>query len=615
MVLRLSKRKKIEEKKKKAVIDKDLRTIARPWYRKPTFDELFTVASLSIFESLGARLAKSLELDKSILRAGMNVHPVIYASKTIMITFITSVTVLLATAMALIFVPMPFIARVIVGLVAVVIPILVFAMRLLQPSLKASDRKSGVENELPFFMAYASTMAKGGVSLERIIERVSTLKVFKAMREECLRVMTYVKLFGYDPISALERVALLHPSTKFRDLMLGYTTTLRSGGDVTHYMEVRTQELFNARMNEVKSMTERLASFLELYIVLGVIMSITVFVFFSVSGTLSAVSAGRTTGAISVDVTMPSLYNFLVLPLLGLVVLMMIQVSQPKTPVRIMEPYITLIILLPISVVSFFITLFITGGFGILRGVLGLHEVQSSIISLTVAMLILTIPPWLVHRSVLKGHKGLVKSTADYLREMSEIRKTGLSPEKCIIQLSTKDFRNLTPIVSKAGAALSLGLSLEEALRGVLKGIREWFVIAIFRFLTDSIVVGGGAPDIIDTLARFTQSLSELEEELRRRLKAYVVLPYFGAIMLASSPIIIVNMLITAAGAPPEAVAPLIGVLGIGSMINSFIMGLIAGKSSEMSVAAGFKHAALMTLVTALTVLFTLTYISGTILV
>jgi len=613
MVLRLSRKKKAE--KKKVVVDKELRSIARPWYRKPSFNELFTAASLSLFESWGARLAKSLELDKSILRAGMNVHPVIYASRTIMITLITSVTALLSAAMAFIFVPMPFIARVVVGLVALVIPISVFAMMILQPSLKASDRKSGVENELPFFMAYASTMAKGGVSLEKIIERVSTLKVFKAMKEECLRVMTYVKLFGYDPISALERVSILHPSTKFRDLMLGYTTTLRSGGDVTHYMEIRTQELFNARMNEIKSMTERLASFLELYIVLGVIMSITVFVFFSVSGTLSAVSAGRTTGTLSVDVTMPSLYNFLVLPMLGLVVLAMIQVSQPKTPVKIMEPYITLITLIPISVVSFFVTLFITNGSGVLRGVLGLHEVQSVIISMTVALLILTIPPWLVHRSVLKGHKGLVKATADYLREMSEIRKTGLSPEKCIVQLSTKDFRNLTPIVSKAGTAVSLGLSLEEALRRVLRGVREWFVIAIFRFLTDSIVVGGGAPDIIDALARFTQSLSELEEELRRRLKAYVVLPYFGAIMLASSPIIIVNMLITAAGAPAEAVAPLIGVLGVGSMINSFIMGLIAGKSSEMSIAAGFKHAALMTLVTAATILFTLAYISGTILV
>jgi flagellar protein FlaJ len=613
MVLRLSRKKKAE--KKKVVVDKELRSIARPWYRKPTFNELFTVASLSLFESWGARLAKSLELDKSILRAGMNVHPVIYASRTIMVTLITSVTALLSAAMAFIFVPMPFIARVVVGLVALVIPISVFAMMILQPSLKASDRKSGVENELPFFMAYASTMAKGGVSLEKIIERVSTLKVFKAMKEECLRVMTYVKLFGYDPVSALERVSILHPSTKFRDLMLGYTTTLRSGGDVTHYMEIRTQELFNARMNEIKSMTERLASFLELYIVLGVIMSITVFVFFSVSGTLSAVSAGRTTGTLSVDVTMPSLYNFLVLPMLGLVVLAMIQVSQPKTPVKIMEPYVTLITLIPISVVSFFVTLFITNGSGVLRGVLGLHEVQSVIISLTVALIILTIPPWIVHRSVLKGHKGLVKATADYLREMSEIRKTGLSPEKCIVQLSTKDFRNLTPIVSKAGTAVSLGLSLEEALRRVLRGVREWFVIAIFRFLTDSIVVGGGAPDIIDALARFTQSLSEIEEELRRRLKAYVVLPYFGAVMLASSPIIIVNMLITAAGAPAEAVAPLIGVLGVGSMINSFIMGLIAGKSSEMSIAAGFKHAALMTLVTAATILFTLAYISGTILV
>ncbi|MEM0037501.1 MAG: type II secretion system F family protein [Zestosphaera sp.] len=593
-------------------VGKELKAITKPWRRTPTFDDLFTAASLTVFESWGARLARSFELDKSILKAGMTVHPTIYASKTLMLTFTAALIVGLAASTALILVPMPFIAKVVVGLVTVILPIMVFAVRLIQPSLAASERKASVENELPFFMAYASTMVKGGVSLERIIERVANLKVFKAMKEECMRVITYIKLFGYDPVTALERVALLHPSSRFRDLMLGYTTTLRSGGDVTHYMEIRTQELFEHRMSEVRSMTERLASFLELYIVLGVIMSVTIFVFFSVSGTLSAVTAGRTTGAVVVDVTMPSLYNFIVLPTLGLMVLLMIHVSQPRTPVKIMEPYITLTVLIPISIVMFFVSLFITGGMNVLKGFIGTREVVSLVVSLTIALLLLTIPPWLVHRNVMKGHKGLVRSTADYLRELSEIRKTGLSPEKCIVQLSTKDFRNLIPLVSKAGAALTLGLSLEEALRRVLKTIREWFVIAIFRFLTDSIVVGGGAPEIIDALARFTQTLSELEEELRRRLKAYVILPYFGAVMLASSPIIIVNMLITAAGVNPEAIAPLIGILSIGSLLNSFIMGLVAGKSSEMSVAAGFKHAALMTAVTTATVLGTLAYISGT---
>ncbi len=600
-----------QRSKERKLDDKELRAIAKPWRRRLSFDDLFTAASLAVFESWGVRVARSLELDKSILKAGMNVHPVIYASKTLMMTTTIAFVVLLASSVALITIPMPFLVRVIVVLISMMIPVMIFSMRLLQPSLKASDRKSGVENELPFFMAYASTMAKGGVSLDKIIERTAGLKVFKAMREECMRVLTYVKLFGYDPVSALERVAILHPSARFRDLMLGYTTTLRSGGDITHYLEIRTQELFNARTSEVRSMTERLASFLELYIVLGVIMSITVFVFFSVSGTLSAVTAGRTTGVISVDITMPSLYNFLVLPTLGMLVLLMIHASQPKTPVKIMEPYVTMLVLMPMSVISFFVTLSILGAMDVFRGVLGLTQVASLLISITVAVLLLTVPPWIVYRKALRGHKGLVRSTADYLRELSEIRKTGLSPEKCIIHLSTKDFRNLTPIVSKAGVALNLGLSLEDSLRKVLRGIREWFVIAIFRFLTDSITVGGGAPDIIDTLARFTQTLSELEEEMRRRLKAYVLLPYFGALMLASSPIIIVNMLITAAGARPEAVAPLIGILGVGSVINSFVMGLVAGKSSEMSISAGFKHAAVMSLVTSITVLGTLAYISG----
>ncbi len=587
----------------------DLKEITKRWTRKPTLDEVFTALSLTFFESLGRSLVKTFELDKAILKAGLSVHPTIYAAKTLMLTFLTAVTSLLSVTMFLILVPAGLIVKVIAVVFAAVVPISVLALRLSYPALVASDRKMRVESELPVFMAYASTMVKAGVSLDKIIERIAELKVFKALREEARRVLTRVRMFGDDPISALEYVALNHPSVKFRDVMLGYTTTLRSGGDVVHYMEVRTRELFEARSVEIKLITERLASFLELYIVLGVIMSVTVFVFFAVSGTLTAVSAGRTAGIAKVDITMPSLYNFVVLPILGLAVLLMIHYSQPKTPVKVVEPYYTLLPLIPVSVIAFYATLSVTGGLDIFNGVLGIAEVKSLIISSTVATLIVSIPPWLTYRKVMKGHKGLVSSVADFLRDLSEVRKTGLSPEKCLISLSTRDYKNLTPLVSRAGAALSIGLSLEESLRRVVKGVKEWFVIAIFRFLTDSIIVGGGSPEVLDVLARFTQSLSELEVEMRRRLKAYVFLPYFGVVMLASAPTIIINLLATAGGVGPEALAPLIAVLGVGGMVNAYIMGLIAGKSTEMSVASGFKHSILMVVLTTATILTTMAYL------
>ncbi len=578
--------------------------------RKPTLNEALDAVSLAIFEHWGRALARKFELNVAILKAGISEHPVVFASRVLMLTSITAFISFLAIATLLLTVPMVPIMKVIACVIAAIIPVSVFAIGISYPGMIASSRKTMVENELPFFMAYVSTMAKGGVSVDKILERVAELRVFKALREEAKKIITQTKFFGMDPLSAIERVVKYHPSTKFRDVMLGYVTTLRSGGDVVHYLEIRTQELFASRMSEIKMIIERLGSFLEVYIVLGVIMSITIFVFFSVSGTLSAVQAGTRSMQAGIDITTPSLYNFIGLPLIGTIVLLMIHASQPKTPVKRTGPYIVLLATIPFGAVAFFVTLVITGGYGIFLGKLGIFEAKSIIISLTVSVLVVTIPPWLTYSMEMRRSKGLIRATADFLRDLSEVRKTGLSPEKCIVSLANRDYRNLTPIVSKAAAALSSGISLEASLRRVLKRVREWFVIAIFRFLTDSITVGGGSPDIIDALSRFTQNLAEVEEETRRRLRAYVMLPYFGTIMLAASPIIIINLLTQSAESiTPDELAPLITVLAAGTLVNSFIMGLVAGKVSEMSMAAGFKHAAIMTVVATITMLATLSAI------
>ncbi|MEM0262619.1 MAG: hypothetical protein QXN17_08230, partial [Nitrososphaerota archaeon] len=126
-----------------------------------------------------------------------------------------------------------------------------------------------------------------------------------------------------------------------------------------------------------------------------------------------------------------------------------------------------------------------------------------------------------------------------------------------------------------------------------------------------SVVVGGGSPEVVDVLARFTQILSELEEETRRRMRTQVILPYFGAVMLATMPIIILYMLLTMANISLATATPLLFVMGIGNIVNSYIMGLIAGKSSQATIAAGFLHAAILSTLSATALIATLTYLGA----
>ncbi|MEM2528652.1 MAG: type II secretion system F family protein [Ignisphaera sp.] len=581
--------------------------------RTPTVGEVFTALSLSFFESWGRALAKTFELNKAIDRAGLSIHPVKYAASTIALTLFTALFTTLTIVLIYIFAPPPLPYMVIAILIAIVLPIVVFSYRLSYPGILASMRRAEVENELPFFMAYISTMVRGGYSFEKVIERVAHLKIFRGIRREAQRIMTRIRMFGDDPLTALEYVAIRHPSTRFRDLMLGYTTTLRSGGDVVHYLEIRTRELFESRTNEIKAIMGRLASYLEVYTIFGVIVSVTLFVFFAVSGAITAAQAARSPGeiAIAMDITMPSLYNFLVLPLMGIAIAFAIHLNQPRTPVNYGRAYATFITFIPISIAAFVVALVATGGMDLLLGVLNLGVVKSVMISLAVAILTLSLPPWLVYRAMVKGYRGIVRATADFLRDLSEVRKTGLAPEKCIVMLSARDYRMLSPIVTRAAAALSIGFSLEDALRRALRGVKEWFVVASLRFLADSVVVGGGSPEVVDVLARFTQILSELEEETRRRMRTQVILPYFGAVMLATMPIIILYMLLTMANISLATATPLLFVMGIGNIVNSYIMGLIAGKSSQATIAAGFLHAAILSTLSATALIATLTYLGA----
>lgn len=601
-------------KKRKAVESPAVPRVSVPMRRAaPTIGEVFTAFSLSFFESWGRSLARAFEFDRAMERAGINVHPVKYAAETIALTVLAVIFSILAVVSVYFFLAPPLVHMIIVVLVAVLIPIFVFSIRLSLPSLAASVRRSDVENELPFFMAYVSTMVRGGYSFEGVIERASQLKVFKGIRREAQRIVTRMKMFGEDPLTALERVALRHPSTKFRDIMLGYTTTLRSGGDVVHYLEIRTRELFEARANEIRAIMSRLSSYLEIYTIFGVVVSVTLFVFFAVSGAITAAQAMRSPGevAISIDTTAPSLYNFLALPAMGMAIAFAIHLNQPRTPVSYGKVYSLLITLTPASVAVFLATLIATGGVDVFLGAVNLGVVKSVMISVTVGAATLSLPPWLAYRSTVRGYKGIVRSTADFLRDLSEVRKTGLAPEKCIVMLSARDYRTLTPVITRAAAALSIGASLEEALRRAVKGVKEWFVVASLRFLADSIIVGGGSPEVIDVLARFTQILSELEEETRRRMRSQVALPYFGAVMLATMPVIIMYMLLTIANISLATVAPLLLVIGLGNTVNSYIMGLIAGKASQTTIAAGFLHASILSIVSAASLVVTLTYLGA----
>ncbi|MEM4519782.1 MAG: type II secretion system F family protein [Sulfolobales archaeon] len=562
--------------------------------------------ALTLFEKLGKSLAKTFELDRAIKSAGFYTHPHIYACRVLLITLLTGVFSVFLVSSIIALIPFALIIKIIILFIPLIASMIVFAIGLLYPSLSASFRKLYVDSELPFLLSYIATMARGGVTVERCLERVAKIKLFRFSSREASEIMRRVKVFGESPLSAIEKVAYVHPSSKFRDLMLGYVTTLSAGGDVVHYLEVKTREALANRSAEIKSIIGRLAAFLEIYIILGVVVSLTMFTFFAVSGAVSVIGGPRLSTIM--DPLMPMLYNTVALPGLGALTLVLVHISNPRTSLPIRLPYYILLMSVPFAVLASLSVIVIGGSMHVFEGIIKPRDAVIIAISLSVGLLTLSIPPSIVFTLEMKSSKGMVKSLAEFLRDLSEVRKTGLSPEKCIITLSERDYGNLSIIVKRTATALAMGITLDKALARNIKKVRDWFLAIIFRFLVDSIVYGGGSPEIMDSLASFTQGLAESEEELRRSLRAYVLLPYFGALMVASAPLLIVWQLTSSTSLmpQPEMLSGIIMTLSTGAIINSYITGLIAGKTSQTILAAGFTHSIIITILTLAVLLITM---------
>jgi flagellar protein FlaJ len=103
---------------------------------------------------------------------------------------------------------------------------------------------------------------------------------------------------------------------------------------------------------------------------------------------------------------------------------------------------------------------------------------------------------------------------------------------------------------------------------------------------------------MIEALARFNNMTQEVDKEKKMAVRPYVMMPYFAAIMLVSTTIMMIMFTgSTASITGAKATANLGGIIitfNTASIFSSYLIGLVGGKISEESISAGFKHAAIL---------------------
>lgn len=462
-------------------------------------------------------------------------------------------------------------------------PLYVMIGFILVPMSRSSERSSNLEREMPFATAYISVMASGGIAPYTSFKRLAQVQLMPAMKVEAREIIKDVEVFGIDPLTAIQNAAKKNPLDIFKDFLSGYSSTVIIGGDIGHFLERKAEDIFKARALRVKAAAERLGMLLETFIIVNVMMSLCFYIMFSVQN----IGVGGGGG----DVSTIILYTFVLSPVLSIMFVYLAHSMQPKTPVTEMRPYKTFIIC-TIAGMALFAVLFLGGNFGIL---------SQMPVALAIGLFISVAPAAVVHEKLSRKRTSTEQGVNSFLRDLTEVRKTGLSPEKCIESLSRRDYGVFSKELRKISSEISWGIPLKRVMTDFINRTRSWMTQIVMFLLVETVDVGGGTIEMVESLARFNNLTQEVEKEKKSATRPYIMMPYFAAILLVVTTSMMLGFTTGTIGvggaAAPTNMDWIRQVFMTSAIFYSFMVGIVAGKISEESVSAGFKHAAILVVI------------------
>ncbi len=536
--------------------------------------------------------SKRLKLDQTLEVAGLKIYPDAYFA-------------LIGLCFLLIFIAFIPIAVLSGVYLLMLAPLAVIPIGIMIPQIMARDRAAKLDVEIPFAGTYISVMATGGLSPYNSLKRLSHSELLPNLAKAVKDIEVDIEIKGHDPVTSMEKSAQNLPSNDYKDLMLGYTSTLRTGGDVIHYLLVRTETMFNDMAAKVKAFGDRAAVLMESYIALSILVTLSLTIIYMISIAFSSYWQGGFTPETFL------LYAYFLVPATSIAFIYLADSNQIHEPINEWAPYKVFFATFPIMI-FLFLTMFVPfaapalnlpfsqpfADFIVwLRTSLGLERGYEAAIGMSVALLAGTIPAAIAHYHYTKKGKGIEKDIANFLRDLTEARKTGASPEKCLENLAGRNYGAFTQHLTVASRQIRWGLPFKVIYDTFRSKIKSWMALINVYILVDAIEVGGGTPETLETLTSFSENLASLEKERKAMLRPLVIMPYIGAAILLFSTIIFLGFMRTILYSFGSRSMPFVDFATLilpPLILQSFLTGLVTGKISTGVASAGFKHAAIL---------------------
>lgn len=207
----------------------------------------------------------------------------------------------------------------------------------------------------------------------------------------------------------------------------------------------------------------------------------------------------------------------------------------------------------------------------------------------------------------------------DFVRDLAESRRAGMTFTKSILFASKGNYGILTPEIQKISQQVSWGSSVSDALLAFSKRVRTKAIRRTILLIIEASKSGGNVADVLDVAAKDAREIKMLEAERKTNMASYVVVVYVGMFVFLAILLILCTSFIPAMVG--EGGAGMQGVMGGGALaslqeitttffyaciIQGFGSGLVAGVFEDGTFTASVKHVFIMVFISWFTFKFML---------
>jgi len=129
-------------------------------------------------------------------------------------------------------------------------------------------------------------LSSSNVPPKRIFGSMATIDTLREVQQEFGNIVRDVEVFGQDLLTSILENVKYVPSKRLQEVLTGYVSTIRTGGNPTEYLRICTENIMKEKMVKLDLMLESLSALAEIYVMVLVAMPLLFVAMFATLGML-----------------------------------------------------------------------------------------------------------------------------------------------------------------------------------------------------------------------------------------------------------------------------------------------------------------------------------------